>query len=299
MRFDKNIESSFIDKIKKRYELFVNNEYDIWYALSEYKGEYLDECLGCYIIDFFKEKNIDFSNLENLLITNTGRHLIFKLFNESDKLAKMYAQWSIEHIDIAAKLKTKSEDEKSKFILHIENHFKGWFGELFYCTILNNNSKFYVNKDFGNSKNLNEYSFQCVTPRAIAKDGNIIIEEDYGVDLVGVVSYGNIETSCVIQCKWWNPNEKIKDEDDKKTYDLVSKMVTDGIYHLKFINPYENVKNMFVLWTHKRDDMSKSLLKNDSFKECVDFIHYDSICRNVNVPMVRKFIDKLKEFKEK
>lgn len=291
----------FIQKMKDRYSFYKENETHVWIALSQYCRPNGSK-YGCYITDFFEEKNIDFSQL-----VDNAKYTIDGLWKETDNLAKEYVGWVCKTNDIQYLITKKQNDAnaktqdsklevENKVKAHIANHLKGWFGEWFFCFILNNYGRNLELNEKLDSSVIDKYTFSNVTPMFDANEkGDIVPGVDMGTDLVGVVSHKDKTTSCVFQCKWWNPKSELIN-DQKKTYDLASKLNSSGTNDENIEN-IKDVKNMFICWTRSSKDVSISL-KTYPMVERLGFIDYKVLKRvSTNREFWDSMVDKLNKFK--
>ena len=119
---------------------------------------------------------------------------------------------------------------------------------------------------------LERYDFKHICPR-------LLKEQDFGIDLTGMLSYNNKYYPVALQVKFWNPmiNNPITNE-------IAQKAHSDAICN-NFINQNDN-KNIVICWLGNTKKVSKYLTLNDKLYEHIIFIdmHVLDNCINDNMP---------------
>ena len=100
---------------------------------------------------------------------------------------------------------------------------------------------------------LERYDFKHICPR-------LLKEQDFGIDLTGMLSYNNKYYPVALQVKFWNPMT-----DNPITNEIAQKAHSDAICN-NFINQNDN-KNIVICWLGNTKKVSKYLTLNDKLYE--------------------------------
>ncbi len=234
-----------------RYNQYISNKNNIWNERFTFMG--LNGNTPHYkttIVEFEKETN----TLSNIPVLTS----VHKLYNEIKKTANIYKIWC------------KTKDNYSDIVLdNIENFFIGALGEYFFTYYLND-VKCVLIKD-KNTNIYNRFDFYDVCPRLIG-------EEDFGVDLTGIVSYKNKSYDCAFQVKFWNPYIN-----NMFTNEIASGVFTDAVTQ-HFIN-IDDTNNIFVCWLGDTKNVSLYLQKNKSLYKYIQFIDMNVLNNTINNQM--------------
>lgn len=237
---------------EERFIEYKNNYNNIWLNHFIWKG-----LTGLYpqnhisIVNFAKETDV-FSNIGKL-------HNVNDLFNIVTKLSNTYVNWCNTKDNF-------TKDEK----IRIKDFFIGALGEYFFTYVLDE-LKCMLIPNIKNGK-LERYDFKHICPR-------LLKEQDFGIDLTGMLSYNNKYYPVALQVKFWNPMT-----DNPITNEIAQKAHSDAICN-NFINQNDN-KNIVICWLGNTKKVSKYLTLNDKLYEHIIFIdmHVLDNCINDNMP---------------
>lgn len=237
---------------EERFIEYRNNYSNIWLDHFIWKG-----LTGLYpqphisIVNFANETDV-FSNISKL-------HNVNDLFNTVTKLSDTYVNWCNTKDNF-------TKDEKIK----IKDFFIGALGEYFFTYVLDE-LKCMLVPNIKNGK-FERYDFKYICPR-------LLKEQDFGIDLTGMLSYNNKYYPVALQVKFWNPMT-----DTPITNEIAQKAHSDAICN-NFINQNDN-KNIVICWLGNTKKVSKYLILNNKLYEHIIFIdmHVLDNCINDNMP---------------
>ena len=233
--------------MKTRYDIFKRNEWETWRFRFTWRGLYGDKIYPkINIFMFFK---------------NTGAHEklreirnVNKYFSEVNKMADSYVKW-VE----------KKESHTEEELLDLKTFFVGCIGEFFFGNLFNEVK-----------------SIECVEQNAAHRyDFNYVCpllkgENDFGIDLTGLVSDKDGDRNCVFQIKFWNPFAE-----PKISMTIAQKAFSEGITN-GFIDPKEK-HNVVICWLgDEEDNVTRCLKTNKNLYEHVIFVGKKSLNLTIN-----------------
>lgn len=240
---------SNIKLMENRFNQYLNDYKNCWLDRFTWKGIFGDTPKhSISIVNFAKQTTF----LDNIPIVSNVINFHKKINNLSDQ----YIKWVIS-IDNSY---TQEELED------IKNFFLGAIGEYFFVFLLTENKRILI-KTATNSK-LQNYDFNYIAPRLKG-------EYDVGVDLTGVISYGQELHNCALQVKFWNPFI-----DTPITNKIIQGIHSDAICN-NFIDNNEN-NNIIVCWLGNTQNVSKYLIANKLLYKHIIFIDNNALDNSIN-----------------
>jgi len=234
-----------------RYNSFIADSNNIWLDRFTWKGLDGRSPKNKVSIVNFEKQTGSFAALEPVVNAKS-------FFNAISKLAEKYVQWCLT--------KNIYDDEEQS---SLRNFFVGAVGEYFFAYLINN-VKCMLIKNHKTDK-LERFDFDNVCPRL---DG----EPDYGIDMTGMVSYGQKYYQCAMQVKFWNP-----ESDTPITNKIASSAFADAVLN-EFIDLADK-KNIIVCWLGDTRKVSMYLKENTKLYEHIGFIDMYVLDTSVNEHM--------------
>lgn len=236
--------------MQERYKQYVTNSYDTWLDRFTWNGLYNDMPQNAISIVNFEKQTHSFQNMPVMDSANSFYKVV-------SKMAQKYVDW--------CKTKDTYNEEECG---DLRNFFMGCVGEYFFMVLLQDVKCLLIKNNAGN---LERFDFDNVCPRLVGED-------DYGVDLTGMVSRKNDYYNCAIQVKFWNPYI-----DTMFTNKIAAGVHSDAICN-GFIDNEQN-KNLVVCWLGDTRRVSKYLKANQKLYKHIVFIDKDALDKSINHTM--------------
>lgn len=241
----------------ERYSKYIQEKKEIWLDHSTWKGLDGESPKNrISIVNYEKETN----SFKNMKLCSNAK----ELFSVVNNMSKSYIKW--------CQTKNIYTEEELEYL---KKFFIGFIGEYFF-TFLINTVKCMIIPNLKTGK-VERFDFTDVCPR-------LKEEDDYGVDLTGMVSYNNKYYPCVFQVKFWNPYK-----DKLMTVGVAEKAFADGILN-NYINRDDN-KNVIVCWLGDTRNISKYLVKYEKLYKHVAFIDMKALDNSINNMMPNFWIN--------
>lgn len=230
-----------------RYNTYINNYKQTWLARFTWNGLYgYTPKNKISIVNFQKQTNA----LDNINASNAN-----ELFKQTTNIANLYVNW--------CKTKGNYNDEE---ITDLYNFFVGAIGEYFFNYLLNIVKCMLVPNL--NTGKLERFDFDNICPR-------LIDEEDYGVDLTGMVTNEGKYYPCALQVKFWNPFS-----DTPFTNKIAQSVHSDAILN-DFINSADK-NNIIICWLGQTNNVSQYLKANQKLYKHIVFIDMKALDNSIN-----------------
>ena len=237
--------------MKDRYESYKADSYNIWLERFTWNGLHNDSPQNKVSIVNFEKQTHAFKNMQ--VMSNAK-----SFYKEISKIATKYVEW-------ACTKSVYNDMEKQD----LRNFFIGAIGEYFFTILLQDVNCMLIPNQITNK--VERYDFDNVCPR-------LRKENDYGIDLTGMVSIANTYYSCAIQVKFWNP----------ETDTLITNTIASGAFTDALLNNFIDVeqgKNVVVCWLGDTRHVSHYLTDNRKLYKHILFIDKNVLDNSVNDKM--------------